>query len=90
MARRSSSASVVPLVASVTAAAALTGVAVFTVTHTGCTDPGRYVQRDGGVVELVGGCVEPNDLTVVPKPERRTVQPSPGLEPPRPGAFVQP
>lgn len=48
------------------AAAALTGVALLTVTQAGCDDPGRFVAHDGGY-ELVGSCVAPGDL-VVPGP----------------------
>ena len=44
---------------------ALAGVAVFTVSHAGCADAGRYVQRDG-TVELVGSCLDPAKLPSAP------------------------
>lgn len=56
-----------PIVATVAAAALLSGAAVFTVQQAGCDDPGRYVQHDRGY-ELVGGCLEPGDLPVGPAP----------------------
>ncbi|HEY2203175.1 MAG TPA: hypothetical protein VGH99_01675 [Pseudonocardia sp.] len=46
-------------------AAAMATIAFFTVQQAGCHDPGQYVARPGGY-ELVGGCVEPNDLPVAP------------------------
>jgi hypothetical protein len=55
-------AGVLPLVASVVAAAALAGAAVFTVAQAGCSAPGHYVTSNGQVV-LVGGCINKNDLT---------------------------
>ncbi|SHG54981.1 hypothetical protein [Streptoalloteichus hindustanus] len=61
-----------PLVASLAAAVALAGAAVFTVARAGCADPGRYVSRDG-VVELVGGCVDHGDLREVPRLEHPRV-----------------
>jgi hypothetical protein len=45
---------------------ALAGVAVFTVTHAGCADSGRYVQQKDGTVELVGSCLDPADLPSAP------------------------
>jgi hypothetical protein len=56
---------VLPVAAATVAATALAGVAVFTVSNAGCADPGRYVQRDGHV-ELVGGCVDSQDLPQLP------------------------
>jgi hypothetical protein len=47
------------------AAVALAGVAVFSVHQAGCADPGRYVQRDDGQLELVDGCVDPAQLPPV-------------------------
>jgi hypothetical protein len=44
------------------AAVVLAGVAVFSVHQAGCSDPGRYVQRDDGQMELVGSCVDPAQL----------------------------
>ena len=55
-------AGVLPLVASVVAAAALAGAAVFTVAQAGCSAPGHYVTSNGQVV-LVGGCINKDDLT---------------------------
>ncbi|HEX4224017.1 MAG TPA: hypothetical protein VHZ97_16735 [Pseudonocardiaceae bacterium] len=55
-------AGVLPLVASVLAAAALAGAAVFTVAQAGCAAPGHYVTSNGQVV-LVGGCLNRDDLT---------------------------
>jgi hypothetical protein len=56
---------VLPLAGATAAAMALAGVAVFTVTHAGCSDAGHYVQRDGAV-ELVGSCLDPADLPSAP------------------------
>lgn len=58
----------VPLVTTAAVAAALTGAAVFTVDQAGCDDPGTWVIR-GGTVELVGGCVDREDLPVAPAPD---------------------
>jgi hypothetical protein len=55
-------AGVLPLAGATLAAVALGGVAVFTVQQAGCADPGQYVQRDDGQVELVGSCVDPKHL----------------------------
>jgi len=55
-------AGVLPLVASVIAAAALAGVAVFTVAQAGCSAPGHYVTSNGQVL-LVGGCLNRDELT---------------------------
>jgi hypothetical protein len=69
----------------VAAAVALAGVAVLAVTNAGCTDPGRFVERNG-VVELVGGCLRPalplqagqgSDARVGPQ----SVSPAPVLRP---------
>ena len=59
---------VLPLVGAVVTAVALTGAAFFTVAHAGCADGGRFVERDG-VVEFVGGCVDPHELPAVPRVE---------------------
>lgn len=61
MARMTRSAGVLPLVGSVVAAAALAGVAVFTVSQAGCDTPGHYVES-GTQVRLVGGCVGTGSL----------------------------
>jgi|GEM_PF-2696102 len=58
-----------PIVATVAAAALLTGAAVYTVQRAGCDDPGHY-ERNGETVELVGGCLQPGDLPVGPAPEQ--------------------
>ena len=53
-------------VVGVATATVLSGVAVITVTHSGCQDPGSYEAHDG-VVELIGGCVQPGDVDVTPQ-----------------------
>lgn len=55
-----------PLAGATLAAVVLAGVAVFTVQQAGCADPGRYVQRDDGQVELVGSCVDQDHLPKAP------------------------
>lgn len=61
-----------PLAAALSAAALLTGAAVFTVVRVNCHDPAQYVQHNG-IVELIGGCVGKDDLPVGPKqPEQTT------------------
>lgn len=55
-------AGVLPLAGASLAALALAGVAVYTVGHAGCADPGRYIQRDDGQVELVDSCLDPAHL----------------------------
>jgi hypothetical protein len=60
-------AGVLPLAGATLAAVALAGVAVFTVQQAGCGDPGHYVQRDDGQIELVGSCVDPEHLPPVPE-----------------------
>lgn len=59
-------ASVLPLAGASLAAVALAGLAVFTVDKAGCAEPGRYVQRDDGQVELVDSCVDPEHLPPPP------------------------
>ncbi|MER7081094.1 hypothetical protein SAMN02982929_03807 [Saccharopolyspora kobensis] len=56
-----------PLVTGVLTAAALSGAAVFAVLQSGCDDPGSYQVRDDAV-ELIGGCLRPDDLPVNPRP----------------------
>ncbi|MGW5055147.1 hypothetical protein [Actinokineospora sp. NPDC004072] len=46
-------------------AMALTGVAVFTVQAATCDESGQYVRVDGQT-QLVGGCLDPEDLPVAP------------------------
>lgn len=53
-------------VAPLLVATVLAGVAVLTVANAGCADPGRYVAVPGGY-ELVGGCLNADDL-IVPAP----------------------
>jgi hypothetical protein len=55
-----------PLAGATLAAVTLAGVAVFTVHQAGCADPGRYIQHDDGQVELVGSCVDPEQLPPAP------------------------
>jgi len=64
-----------PLVGATVAAVALAGVAVFSVHQAGCADPGHYVQRDDGKVELVGSCLDPAELP--PAPQTPKSQPVP-------------
>ena len=61
-----------PLAGATLAAVTLAGVAVFTVHQAGCADPGRYVQHDDGQVELVGSCVDPEQLPPAPQTPRGT------------------
>ncbi|GAA4543785.1 hypothetical protein [Amycolatopsis samaneae] len=63
--RATRSASVLPLVAGVLSAAALTGAAVFTVDSAGCTAPAQYIRHDNHI-ELVGGCVNGEELPAAP------------------------
>ncbi|CAM3029485.1 hypothetical protein SAXI111661_15195 [Saccharomonospora xinjiangensis] len=56
----SRSAGVVPLLAGVVSAIALTGAAVYTVTEARC-EPGHYV-TDGRQVTLIGSCVSGAEL----------------------------
>lgn len=53
-------------VAPLLVATVLAGVAVLTAVHAGCDNPGRYLAVPGGY-ELVGGCLNPDDL-IVPVP----------------------
>ena len=59
-------------------AAAMATIALITVQRAGCTDPGHYVARGSGY-ELVGGCVAPGDLPVIP--EQQAVSPEPDHRP---------
>ncbi|TVT50555.1 hypothetical protein ORV05_02295 [Amycolatopsis cynarae] len=67
--RASRSAGVLPLVAAITSALALTGAAFYTVDRAGCADPAQYIRHDNHI-ELVGGCVSGSDLD-----QLRTTQP---------------
>lgn len=72
-------AGVLPLAGATAAAMALAGVALFTVSNAGCADGGHYVQRDDGVVELVGSCLDPAELPSAPvehTPDRRPAEPA--------------
>ncbi len=66
MTRMGRGAGLLPFVATLAVAAALTGAAVVTVSKAGCEDPGRYVYTGHGV-ELRGGCLARGDL-LVPSP----------------------
>lgn len=67
MLRLTDSAGTAPLFTGIAAAVALSGVAVLTVTHAGCDEPGLYQPRNG-FTELIGGCVAPDDLPLAPPP----------------------
>jgi hypothetical protein len=69
-------AGVLPLAGASLAAVALAGVAVFSVHQAGCADPGRYVQRDDGQLELVDGCVDPAQLPPVQHAPRKHKEPA--------------
>ena len=69
-------AGVLPLAGASLAAVALAGVAVFSVHQAGCADPGRYVQRDDGQVELVDSCVDPAQLPPVEHPRKSQPEPA--------------
>lgn len=56
-----------PVVATVAMAAVLTGAAAVTADRAGCDDPGSWVVRSTSV-ELVGGCLDSEDLPVAPPP----------------------
>ena len=65
MARGTRSTGAVALASAAAAALTLAGVAVFTVTSAGCANAGEYVQN-GTQIELVGGCLEADDLPPAP------------------------
>lgn len=52
---------IVPFVAGIASAVALTGAAVYTVGEASCTDPARYIRHDSHI-ELVGGCLDGSEL----------------------------
>ncbi|HEY6424527.1 MAG TPA: hypothetical protein VIY28_15025 [Pseudonocardiaceae bacterium] len=56
-----------PVVVTAAVAALLAGAAVVTAEGAGCDQPGRYVRVAGGV-QLVGGCLNSDDLPVAPPP----------------------
>lgn len=82
MLRLTHSSGTVPLVTGITTAAVLSGLAIITVAHAGCDNPGAY-QPHNGVVELIGGCVAREDLPLVPRPPMppKQVGVSPALTP---------
>ncbi|MGA6168211.1 hypothetical protein [Amycolatopsis magusensis] len=57
---------VLPLIAGLASAIALTGAAFYTVDAAGCGDPGQYVRHDDHV-ELIGGCVDGTSLPHTPE-----------------------
>jgi hypothetical protein len=61
MARAARLIGVLPVLGALITATALTGAAVFTVSHGVCTDGGQYIER-GGQIVLVGGCLTPQEL----------------------------
>jgi hypothetical protein len=64
-----------PLVAAITSAIALTGAAFYTVDRVGCADPAQYIRHDNHV-ELVGGCVNTTELpSVQPGPDSQSTPP---------------
>ncbi|CAM00237.1 hypothetical protein A8924_1297 [Saccharopolyspora erythraea NRRL 2338] len=73
MARLTATTGTLPLISGLAAATALSGLAIFAVVQSGCDDPGSYRTRDGAL-ELVGGCVQPDDLPV----NTRLPTPAPG------------
>jgi hypothetical protein len=68
-----------PLAGATLAAVTLAGVAVFTVHQAGCADPGQYVQRDDGQVELIGSCVDPEQLPPAPGQPRQREPAAPAV-----------
>jgi hypothetical protein len=70
--RATRSTGLLPLVAAITSAVALTGAAFYTVDRAGCEDPAQYIRHDNHV-ELVGGCVDTAELP--------SVQPGPASQP---------
>ncbi|SFB59857.1 hypothetical protein SAMN05216266_12478 [Amycolatopsis marina] len=62
--RGTRAAGVLPLIAGVTSALALTGAAFYTVEYAGCGDSGQYIRHDSHI-ELVGSCVDGAKLPAV-------------------------
>lgn len=54
-----------PVAVTTAVAALLAGAAVFTADQAACDEPGRYVLAPGGV-QLVGGCLQEDQLPVAP------------------------
>ncbi|HWN35524.1 MAG TPA: hypothetical protein VNP03_22425 [Pseudonocardia sp.] len=65
------------VVVSLLVAAAMATIAFITVQQAGCHNPGQYIARGTGY-ELVGGCIEPNDLPIAPD---TTPAPQPATDP---------
>ncbi|MQA16003.1 MAG: hypothetical protein GEV09_18195 [Pseudonocardiaceae bacterium] len=57
-------------------AALLTGAAAVTADQAGCDHPGTWVVDAGGA-QLVGGCLDSEDLPVAPAPPDRARPPAP-------------
>jgi hypothetical protein len=66
------------LAVSLIVAAAMATIALITVQRAGCADPGHYVTRGGGY-ELIGGCIEPGDLPVMPDQQTSAAEPDHSL-----------
>jgi hypothetical protein len=56
-----------PLALTAIVAAMLTGAAAVTVEQAGCDEPGMWVVSHDRT-QLVGGCLDPEDLPVAPQP----------------------
>ncbi|OLR90033.1 hypothetical protein [Actinokineospora bangkokensis] len=67
MARGTRSTGAVAVASAAAAALTLAAVAFFTVSSAGCADAGEYVQR-GPDIELVGSCLDTQDLPAAPQP----------------------
>ncbi|MGH3795469.1 MAG: hypothetical protein ACRDSP_11320 [Pseudonocardiaceae bacterium] len=65
-----------PIAVTSAVAALLTCAAVLTANQAGCNVPGSYVLAPGGV-QLVGGCLNKDDLPVAPPPDHRFPPPAP-------------
>jgi hypothetical protein len=65
--RTTRAAGVLPLVAAIMSAVALTGAAFYTVDQASCADPAQYIRHDNHV-ELVGGCVNTAELPAPAQP----------------------
>jgi hypothetical protein len=71
--RATRSTGVLPLVAAITSAVALTGAAFYTVEQAGCGSPGQYIRHDDHI-ELVGGCVDGSELPGANLPQQHGPQ----------------
>jgi len=72
-------ASALALGSSVFVSAGLIGAAFFTVQHAGCDSPGHLAVSQGGVVQVVGGCVSAEDLVVPGTPWQPGTAPVPAV-----------